>query len=107
MSEILNYQALHTATGIAKMQIMSYLYRSKDGTASMSDLMTALNREQTNVSHHIAWLERAGLVKDNGRFKGKRRYSIADPAATYAILSAETYLTHTRKMAERKSRKSN
>ncbi len=48
------------------------------GDATVTQLVVATGREQSNVSHHLRTLREAGLVRN--RIEGRqRRYRLADP----------------------------
>ncbi len=54
------------------------LARLRQGDATVSQLVDALGDEQSNVSHHLALLREAGLVRSQ-RSGRHQRYGLSDP----------------------------
>lgn len=102
MSDVLDIQMLHTATGFAKIRVLNYLWHSIDG-ASFKELQHATHLEQTALSRHLAWLKRSGLIEDNRRRKF-RQYRVGDTRTVYAILSAYQCVCDLRKNRIQESR---
>lgn len=67
------FRAFADKTRLSVLQLLS------NGELCVCDLMSALDAPQSKMSRHLAYLKRAGLVRD--RKQGKwRHYSLAKPA---------------------------
>lgn len=104
MSEIDEFQDLHTVTGVPKLRIIAYLMRSRsDHGCSVKELSEGLDVEQSAVSHHLRWMRHHGLVKHE-RYKKNSLYKLADPSLAFALLDTSSALAKLNAYAERSDR---
>lgn len=69
---------MHLVTEPTKAALLTAL---RGGDRTVTQLVTAVGAEQSNVSHHLRTLRNAGLVAAQARGR-ERRYRLADAAVT-------------------------